>query len=216
VSIVKIFVAGGSGRVATETIRILAGQGHDIYAGARHKDHIVMGDHIYPQKLDLHAEVDALAAQIDGMDAVYFLAGSRGKDLLQTDAFGCVKLMQACEKAGIKRYVQLSSIYSIQPEKWQEEPSLASIMNYDIARFFADQWLIRNTDLDYTIVGPCVLTEEPATGKIEINPERGTSNPIPDVAAVLAGVLDKPNTFRKVIYMTGGNTPIEDALDAVE
>ncbi|MGI6556799.1 MAG: NAD(P)H-binding protein [Pseudoramibacter sp.] len=212
----KIFVAGGSGRVATETIRILAGQGHDIYAGARHKDHIVMGDHIYPQKLDLHAEVDALAAQIDGMDAVYFLAGSRGKDLLQTDAFGCVKLMQACEKAGIKRYVQLSSIYSIQPEKWQEEPSLASIMNYDIARFFADQWLIRNTDLDYTIVGPCVLTEEPATGKIEINPERGTSNPIPDVAAVLAGVLDKPNTFRKVIYMTGGNTPIEDALDAVE
>lgn len=212
----KIFIAGGSGRVATETIRILAGQGHDIYAGARHKDHIVMGDHIYPQKLDLHAEVDALAAQIDGMDAVYFLAGSRGKDLLQTDAFGCVKLMQACEKAGIKRYVQLSSIYSIQPEKWQEEPSLASIMNYDIARFFADQWLIRNTDLDYTIVGPCVLTEEPATGRIEINPERGTSNPIPDVAAVLAGVLDKPNTFRKVIYMTGGDTPIEEALDGVE
>ena len=212
----KIFIAGGSGRVATETIRILAGQGHDIYAGARHKDHIVMGDHIYPQKLDLHAEVDALAAQIDGMDAVYFLAGSRGKDLLQTDAFGCVKLMQACEKAGIKRYVQLSSIYSIQPEKWQEEPSLASIMNYDIARFFADQWLIRNTDLVYTIVGPCVLTEEPATGRIEINPERGTSNPIPDVAAVLAGVLDKPNTFRKVIYMTGGDTPIEEALDGVE
>ena len=212
----KIFIAGGSGRVATETIRILAGQGHDIYAGARHKDYIVMGDHIYPQKLDLHAEVDALAAQIDGMDAVYFLAGSRGKDLLQTDAFGCVKLMQACEKAGIKRYVQLSSIYSIQPEKWQEEPSLASIMNYDIARFFADQWLIRNTDLDYTIVGPCVLTEEPATGRIEINPERGTSNPIPDVAAVLAGVLDKPNTVRKVIYMTGGDTPIEEALDGVE
>ena len=212
----KIFIAGGSGRVATETIRILAGQGHDIYAGARHKDHIVMGDHIYPQKLDLHAEVDALAAQIDGMDAVYFLAGSRGKDLLQTDAFGCVKLMQACEKAGIKRYVQLSSIYSIQPEKWQEEPSLAAIMNYDIARFFADQWLIRNTDLDYTIVGPCVLTEEPATGRIEINPERGTSNPIPDVAAVLAGVLDKPNTVRKVIYMTGGDTPIEEALDGVE
>ena len=212
----KIFIAGGSGRVATETIRILAGQGHDIYAGARHEDHIVMGNHIYPQEVDRHAEVDALAAQIDGMDAVYFLAGSRGKDLLQTDAFGCVKLMQACEKAGIKRYVQLSSIYSIQPEKWQEEPSLASIMNYDIARFFADQWLIRNTDLDYTIVGPCVLTEEPATGRIEINPERGTSNPIPDVAAVLAGVLDKPNTVRKVIYMTGGDTPIEEALDGVE
>lgn len=208
----KIFVAGGSGRVATETIRILAGQGHAVYAGSRHPDTIVKGANIFPQALDLHGDIDALAEKIAGMDAVYFLAGSRGKDLLQTDAFGCVKLMQACEKAGVKRYIQLSSIYSLQPEKWKEEPALASIINYDIARFFADQWLVRNTALDYTIVGPSVLKEEAATGKIEVNPEHGTSNAIADVAAVLAGVLDRPNTVRKVIYMTGGGTPIDEAL----
>ena len=212
----KIFADGGSGRVATATIRILAGQGHAVYAGSRHPDTIVKGDNIFPQALDLHGAVDALAEQVAGMDAVYFLAGSRGKDLLQTDAFGCVKLMQACERAGVKRYIQLSSIYSLQPEKWQGEPSLASIVNYDIARFFADQWLIRNTALDYTIVGPSVLTEAPAAGKIEVNPEHGTTNPIADVAAVLAGVLDRPNTFGKVIYMTGGDTPIDEALDAVK
>lgn len=212
----KIFAAGGSGRVATATIRILAGQEHAVYAGSRHSDTIAKEANIFPQELDLHGDVDALAEQVAGMDAVYFLAGSRGKDLLQTDAFGCVKLMQACEKVGVKRYIQLSSIYSLQPEKWQDEPSLASIVNYDIARFFADQWLVRNTLLDYTIVGPSVLTETPATGKIEVNPEHGTTNSIADVAAVLAGVLDRPNTFGKVIYMTGGSTPIDEALDAVK
>lgn len=212
----KIFAAGGSGRVATATIRILAGQGHAVYAGSRHSDTIAKEADIFPQELDLHGDVDALAEQVAGMDAVYFLAGSRGKDLLQTDAFGCVKLMQACEKVGVKRYIQLSSIYSLQPEKWQDEPSLASIVNYDIARFFADQWLVRNTLLDYTIVGPSVLTETPATGKIKVNPEHGTTNSIADVAAVLAGVLDRPNTFGKVIYMTGGSTPIDEALDAVK
>lgn len=37
-----------------------------------------------------------------GSDAVYFTAGSRGKDLLQTDAYGAVKTMQAAKKLGIE------------------------------------------------------------------------------------------------------------------
>lgn len=43
-----------------------------------------------------------------GSDAVYFTAGSRGKDLLQTDAFGAVKTMQAAKKLSIERYIMLS------------------------------------------------------------------------------------------------------------
>lgn len=211
----KIFIAGGSGRVAAATIQELAKAGHEIYAGSRHKDAIVKGEGITPVEFDLHADVAAMAKQIRGMDAVYFLAGSRGKDLLQTDAFGAVKLMQAAEQAGIKRFVMLSSIYALKPEKWAEEPSLASIVNYDIARFFADHWLIDNTNLDYTIVGPGVLEEAEGTGKIAINPDKGGANPIPDVAAVLAGVLEQKNTYGKVIEMKSGDTPIAKALKLV-
>lgn len=209
----KIFIAGGSGRVAAATIEKLTEKGHEVYAGSRHVEAIIKGDHIHPVPFDLHADAATMAKQIAGMDAVYFLAGSRGKDLLQTDAFGAVKLMQACEKAGVKRYIQLSSIFALKPEKWQDESSLSSIINYDIAKFFADEWLVRNTDLNYTIIGPSVLKEEEGTGKIQVNPSRAGENPIPDVAVVLAAVLDKVNTYQKVIEMSGGETPIEEALD---
>lgn len=58
-----------------------------------------------------------LAALIAGSDAVIFTAGSRGKDLLQTDAYGAVKLMQAAKQAGINRFVMLSALFSLTPEK---------------------------------------------------------------------------------------------------
>lgn len=208
----KVFIAGGSGRVATAVIENLVKEGHEVYAGSRHKDSIVKLPGVTAFMLDLHESVSDLASRLKGMDAVYFLAGSRGKDLLQTDAFGAVKLMQASEKAGVKRYIQLSSIFATEPDKWQEEPSLSGIIDYDIAKFFSDEWLINNTNLDYTIVAPGVLEEKPATGKIQLNPEHSGPNPIPDVAAVLAGVLDKKNTYKKLIKMIGGDTPIDDAI----
>ena len=51
------------------------------------------------------------------------------------------------------------------------------IVNYSIAKFFADQWLMRNSDLDYTTVQPGDLVDEPGSGKVrpECNPERGGS-----------------------------------------
>ncbi|WP_407657285.1 NAD(P)H-binding protein [Lactobacillus porci] len=93
------------------------------------------------------------------MDGVYFLAGSRGKDLLQTDAFGAVKLIQAAELAGVKRYIQLSSIFAADPDKWQGKAEFASLTDYYIAKYFADEWLISNSMLDYTILAPATLEE---------------------------------------------------------
>lgn len=109
----------------------------------------------------------------------------------------------------------LSSIFSMQPEKWAEEESLSSITNYNIAKMFADEWLMRNTDLDWTIIQPSVLKEEPGIGKIEVDPKTGGSNPIPDVAEVLVDVLGMPNTVGKVIIMKSGNESIMEALERV-
>lgn len=211
----NVFIAGGTGRVASEVIKELRKQGHQVYAGSRHPEKIEKKEGVNPVYFDLHEGTDEMVMQLSGMDAVYFLAGSRGKDLLQTDAFGAVKLMKACEKAGIHRYIQLSSIFALKPEKWKEEPSLASITDYNIAKFFADEWLIHNTSLDYTIIAPAVLEEKEGTGKIEINPEHSGTNPIPDVASVLVNVLEMKNTFGKVIELHGGETPITDALHSI-
>lgn len=211
----KVFVAGGSGRVATELIKDLVADGHQVIAGARHPEKIVQLAGVTPVTLDLHGDVAKIASLMAGADAVYFVAGSRGKDLLQTDAMGAVKTMQAAERAGIKRYIMLSSMYALQPEKWVDYPALAAITDYNIAKFFADNYLIHNTDLNYTIVQPATLTEEPATGKVTFGEGDDTTNPIPDVAQVLATVLANDNTIGKVIMMRSGDTPIDTAVKEV-
>ena len=211
----KVFVAGGSGRVATDLIKDLVADGHQVIAGARHPEKIVQLAGVTPVTLDLHGDVAKIASLMAGADAVYFVAGSRGKDLLQTDAMGAVKTMQAAERAGIKRYIMLSSMYALQPEKWADYPALAAITDYNIAKFFADNYLIHNTDLDYTIVQPATLTEEAATGKVTFGEGDDTTNPIPDVAQVLATVLANGNTIGKVILMRTGDTPIDTAVKEV-
>ena len=211
----NVFVVGGSGRVATELIKDLVATGNEVTAGARHPEKIIKLNHVTAVKLDLHDSVEKIQKLLTGMDAVYFVAGSRGKDLLQTDAMGAVKTMQAAEKAGIKRYIMLSSLFALEPAMWDKVKSLAAIMDYNIAKFFADNYLIHNTKLDYTILQPSSLTEEVGTGKIKIGNDLKPTNPIPDVAQTLADILQHDNTIGHVILMSSGDTPIEEALDQI-
>ncbi|WP_019789497.1 NAD(P)H-binding protein, partial [Streptococcus sobrinus] len=168
-------------------------------------------DRVKPVPFNLQDAVEDLDEKLKGMDAVYFLAGSRGKDLLQTDAFGAVKSMQAAEQVGVKRYILLSSLFATQPEKWNQ-PGLNQLTNYNIAKFFADNHLINQTKLDYTIVQPGGLAEEAGTGLVDFAPEKVGRNPIPDVAEVLEKLLQYPNTKNKVIQMLSGTEPIDAGM----
>lgn len=214
-----IFVIGATGRVGQDLVADLSNNGHTVIAGSRHPEKIEERDNVHSIRFDLHASVDDMQNVLKSagsIDAIYFVAGSRGKDLLQSDAFGAVKTMQAAQKLGIMRYVMLSSMYALQPEMWSKYPALAAITDYNIAKYFADNYLINNTKLDYTIVQPAVLTEEKPTGKISVGPGDETTNPIADVAQVLADVLNHPNTSRRVIMMRSGQTPISEALASVK
>lgn len=211
----KIFIAGATGRVATKLIDDLLADGHQIVAGSRHPEQQAKKDGVTPVKLDLHASVVALAKLVEGSQAIYFTAGSRGKDLLQTDAFGAVKLAKAAEQDGIKRFIMLSSLFALEPEKWEATASLRGIMDYNIAKFFADNYLVAQSQLNYTILQPSVLKETAGQGTITIDDGQDGENSIEDVAETLAEILEHDNTVGKVIKMRAGTTPIATALSRV-
>lgn len=214
----KVFVVGGSGRVGTALIQDLLAEKIEVVAAARHPEKIMNDEHVTALPLDLRDSTTELANKMIGTDAVYFVAGSRGKDLLQTDAMGAIKTMQAAERANIKRYIMLSSMYSLQPEMWHRYPALAKITDYNTAKFLADHFLIHDTTLDYTILQPATLTEKPATGKVTFGESKGgdPTNTISDVAMVLAKLLNAKNTIHKVIMMRNGDTPIDQAIANVK
>lgn len=204
----RVFVAGSTGRVATELLKKLSAKGYHVIAGARRPEAVLELANVTPQEMNLHASVTDLTKLLEGTDAVVFAAGSRGKDLLQTDAYGAVKLMQAAEKVGVKRFVMLSTIFSLLPEKWPE-----NLKDYYVAKFFADNYLMNQTDLDYTILQPGGLLEEPGQGYIDLGDKGFTLISIEDVASVLAEVIDKPSTVKQVFVINPGNTAISKLFD---
>lgn len=207
----KIFVVGASGRVGQKLLEKLAEKQHTVYAASRHPEKIAATPFIKPVELDLHASVSEIAEKMVDSEVVYFVAGSRGNDLLQTDLFGAVKVIQVAEEKKIPRVIQLSAVFSLTPERWQN-PAFEEMRDYNIAKFFADRWLMDQTQLTYTILQPGALTEEPGSGKVSLDEEEAGSNSIEDVAAVLAEILENPTTENKVIAMRSGDTDISTAL----
>ena len=84
--------------------------------------------------------------------------------------------------------------------------------DYYIARFFADNWLMDHTTLNYTILQPGNLLEEAGSGKVQFNPKTATANSIENVADVLAGILNAENTYGKLLPMGDGETDIATAI----
>lgn len=152
---------------------------------------------------------------MNGVDAVYFVSGSRGKNLLQIDLHGAIKTMQAAEKARVKRYILLSSVFALQPEHWNES-FLSNLTDYNIAKHYADLYLTTQTNLDYTILQPGALKEELGTGKIETNVTSPGSNSIANVVDTLVVILANDSTIGKVILMHDGGTPINDAIHQIK
>jgi len=210
----KILVIGASGRVGTELVKQLLADDHQVIGTTRQKE-VLFDDANYSQlDLDITAEKDAIQNQMDkDIDAVYFVAGSGGKDVLEVDLHGAVKTIQATQDKGIKRYIMLSAAFSLDTSKW-DSPGIANLKEYYICKHYADQWLVNNSTLDYTIVQPGALKERAGTGKIAIDGSAG-ENSIEDVATTLAAVLTADNTIKQAFNMHNGDIDINEAIATV-
>ncbi len=157
---------------------------------------------------------EPLDPALEGCDAVIFAAGSgssTGPDkTLAVDRDGAVRSIAAVEEAGIQRYIMLSAM--------RADPGSEGhpISHYLRAKGIADEHLIRS-DLDWTIVRPGRLTDEPGTGRIRVSPKLETPGSVTrsDTAAVLVAALDHPNVSRRRFDLLEGETPIAAALDGL-
>jgi uncharacterized protein YbjT (DUF2867 family) len=109
---------------------------------------------------------------------------------------------------GVRRYVMISSIGADRPDAADE-----SMRPYLRAKAEADDY-VRASGLDYTIVRPGSLTDEPGTGRVRVSVEMGNRGPVPrdDVAAVLAEVLTTRVAIDATFELFTGDTPIPEAL----
>lgn len=208
----NIMVIGATGRVGQKLVEILLADGHDVIGTTRKIANTsqINNPHYHEIEFDITRSLSSLSESCpENLDVIYFTTGSRGHDLLQVDLHGAVKTMQLAMEKGIKRYIMLSAIHSLSPNKW------TSLIDYFTAKYFADLYLIHQTNLDYTIVQAGYLTEQPGTHKINSLQskilDKGEIS-IDDVALTLAKIVDKKNTFKKCIPIQEGDVEIKEAI----
>ncbi|MCD0451503.1 SDR family oxidoreductase [Actinocorallia sp. API 0066] len=161
-----------------------------------------------------NVSVAELTEVISGYDALVFAAGAgpgsgvpRKKTVDEGAAILCA---DAAERAGVRRLVQISSMGADQtPDPSRDEVWAA----YLAAKGNAEADL-RGRDLDWTILRPGLLTDDPATGLVTLAPATGRG-PVPraDVAAVIAALLTSGAAVHQTLELIGGETPVPDAVE---
>lgn len=210
----KVFQIGAGGGVGRRLAERLTARGDEVTGMHRSpaQADTVRATGATPVGGDLIADsVEDLAAKLTGQDAVVFSAGAHGTGMDQTtliDGEGLQKAADAAQRAGVARFV----LVSVFPDAGRDRERSDGFEHYIKVKKTADVHLTR-TGLDWLIVRPGTLLDTPGTGLVTAGPavEYGDV-PRDDVAAFIAAALRPGARTREIVELTGGDTPIADAV----
>lgn len=210
----RVVIAGGHGQIALLLEEVLSDNGDQPVGVVRNPDHSADLEKRGAEAvvLDLESgDVDAVADVVRGADAVVFAAGGgpdsgvERKDAVDRGA--AVLLADAAERAGVRRYVMVSAMGTENADPDSDEV----FQVYLRAKQAADDDL-RSRDLDWTVVRPGRLTDDPAEGRVQVGALPRGEVSRADVAAVLAEVLTTGSTIGATFDLLAGHQTIEAAL----
>ena len=211
----NVVIVGGHGKVAMRLEKILAERGDSPRGIVRKTEQADDLEKIGAEPIVLDIEnVDDIDDGFAGADAVVFAAGAGAGSgparKLTVDYGGAVKSVDAAIAKEIRRFVIVSAIGANHPESWSDE-----MKPYYEAKADADKF-VAESGLDYTIVRPGGLTDDPGTGTVSLGEDLpGGKVARDDVALVLAEVLRADNTIGKAFDLVGGETPVAEAIAAL-
>jgi len=219
----KIFIAGGTGFVGGHVVRELLGRGHRLRllvhrrGAACEEVEQVEGDVSRPESFE---------QGIEGCGAVVNLVGiirefpARGVTFERLHVQATANLLAAAEKAGIRRYVQMSALGT--------RPNAVS--RYHRTKFRAEE-LVRNSGLEWTILRPSLIfgPQDAFTTMLARQLRLAPALPVigsglyrlqpihaADVARCFALALEMPATIGRCYELCGSDRlTYVDVLDAI-
>ncbi|WP_260639360.1 NAD(P)H-binding protein [Streptomyces angustmyceticus] len=216
----RIVIAGGHGQIALRLERLLAGRGDEVAGIVRRPEQAgdLLAAGAEPVVCDLEsASVEDVARHMAGADAAVFAAGAgpgSGIERKETVDRGATRLFaDAAEAAGVRRFLVISSMGTDREPPEGTDPVFAAYLR---AKAAADADIRSRAGLDWTILRPGRLTDDPGTGRVTLADATGRSAVSrDDVAATLLALLDEPGTVGRTLELIGGDVPVVDAVRAV-
>ena len=206
----KILIVGANGNIGKILLNKLNVLEHlNVTAMVRKEEQLreLQKNNINATLGDLHNSVENLKEIVKDFDTVIFTAGSGGSTgadkTLEIDLDGAVKIMEASEATGLKRFIIVSAAFADDRLFWDE----SNLRPYYIAKHYADRAL-KSSQLDYTIVRPVALTNDAAKNELTIaKSPLNLKDTIPreDVANFIISILDNEKTFKQVYEISSGS-----------
>mmetsp|Transcript_101315 Transcript_101315/g.254020 ORF Transcript_101315/g.254020 Transcript_101315/m.254020 type:complete len:341 (+) Transcript_101315:30-1052(+) len=212
-----VFVAGATGNTGQRVVKELQRLGYTVVAGARNQEKAAkaFGSSVQSVPLDVEKfSVDAMAEALKGTKflicATGFVPGNpfdMNKLAKAVDREGTIKLVDAAKKAGVQRFVLVSSILTNGRAIGQENNPGFVITNAFGGildeKLVAEKYL-KNSGLDYTILRPGGLKDKAPEGPAVIGKEDTllsgeVSRDL--VAKVAVSTLSKPAASRQTVEL---------------
>ncbi|SDP37818.1 Nucleoside-diphosphate-sugar epimerase [Filomicrobium insigne] len=212
----KVLIIGAAGGVGVRAAARLIARGHQATGLVRRREQVallssqgigtVVGDVVKDS-------IETLAGHIRGHDALLFTAGAGGRDgseaTIAVDGDGPGKVAQAMRLAGVSRFY----LVSVFPEAWRERRMDDDFEQYMVEKKKAETQIVL-TELDWVVLRPSALTDEPGVGRVDLGLAKVHEEiRRDDVAGTLVALMERSEIRRCILEVTGGDTPIAEAVD---
>jgi putative NADH-flavin reductase len=218
--VMKLTIVAATGGVGRQLLEQAVAAGHDVTAVARNPGKLTRQERTVTA--DLAAVNPAvLEAAVAGADAVLSALGPHSNADAGIAASGTRSIVAAMQATGVRRIVVVSAapVGTVaspgNPNPPKHDPGDGFFMRYLFSRIAVAMFgkvyddlaqmedILRESDLDWTIVRPPQLTDKPSTGTyrtaVDRNVRGGFSVSRADVARVMLRVLDEPETIHHII-----------------
>jgi len=216
----KLTIFGATGGIGHQALAQAVAAGYDVTAVVRDPTKLSADVRVVTADLAVPDE-GVLESAVQGADAVLSGLGPRSKSDAGIAARGTRAIVDAMDAAGVRRLVVVSAapIGTVdspgRPNPPKHDPGDRFFMRHLFGPMtkaalrspYADlalmEDILRDSDLDWTIVRPPRLTDKPLTGTYRTahgqNLRRGLFIPRADVAQLMLRLLEQPETIHEVV-----------------
>ena len=204
-------IFGSTGPTGRALVSQALDRDHDVTAVARDPAAVeATGARLQVVRADV-LDRSSFDGVLNGVDAVLSAIGTHGRQPTTVYSVGAANIRDAMHHAGVQRFVGISALpvtrrTELGPaERWIAVPLLSMFFGEMYADMTRMEQVLRDSDLDFTIMRPPQLTNKRATGKYRtaINQHLPRARKISraDLAAEMLQVIPQQQTVRGTVSL---------------
>ena len=204
----KLAILGATGNTGLELVKQSLEKGHQVTAFVRDPSRIsIKHDQLNIFTGDVF-DLASVAEAIQGQDAIVCALGSSDLKKTTVRAEGTANIIQAMKEQGVQRLLVVTAMGT--GESWNTLSMVnklfyATLLKSSREDHEAQESAVKQSELDWTIIRPSGLTDEPRTGKYEVGENifaKTSRIARADVADLIVKELEQNVLIHKAVTIT--------------